>query len=117
MPKFIRCSCENTKYRGYDQKNAPINIELVTQVEKFREKFYPDTLGTPAIKFKGIDKQWTYAKDEGKKRDKDYDRIISNDFSEPEITNYLCKCNRNYNYEEIEENRCRSCFKHIKIIE
>ena len=76
--KFIRCSCENTRYCNYDQKNSPININLVSGVEKFREKYYPDNEGTPAICFKGIETKWIYAKDEEKQRDIDYDNIMNN---------------------------------------
>jgi len=77
MAKFIICSCENTEYRKHNQQNSPINIELVTQVSKFRECYYPDKEGAPAIRFSGINKIWVYSKDEEKERDLDYDKIIN----------------------------------------
>jgi hypothetical protein len=79
MAKFIKCSCENTKYRGYDMHNSPINIELVTQVRKIKEAYYPDNDGTPAIQFEGVDKKWVYATNQEKQRDIDYDNIVSNE--------------------------------------
>ncbi len=79
MSKFIKCSCENTEYKGYKMHNSPINIELVTQVEKTQHAYYPDNEGTPAIQFHGIDKKWVYAKNQTKQRDEDYERIISNE--------------------------------------
>lgn len=78
MSKFIKCSCENTEYKGYKMHNSPVNIELVTQVQKIQEAYYPDNEGTPAIKFHGIDKKWVYAKNQGKQRDLDYENIVSN---------------------------------------
>jgi len=81
MANFIKCSCENTEYRNYNQVNAPINIDLVVQVEKCRESYYPDNEGTPAINFKGVGKKWVYAKDQTKERDSDYEFIISNSFN------------------------------------
>lgn len=80
MAKFIKCSCENTKYRNITQQNSPINIELVTQVLKTQEKYYPDNEGTAAIHFAGIDRKWVYSKEETLQRDADYDRIVNNEF-------------------------------------
>jgi len=77
MAKFIKCSCENAKYRGYEMHNSPINIELVTQVAKFQEKYYPDNIGTPAISFHGIGKKWVYGENQVAQRDKDYEMIVS----------------------------------------
>jgi hypothetical protein len=77
MATFVKCSCEQSEYKGYKHHNSPINIELVTQVEKMREAYYPDNEGTPAIKFHGIEKTWTYSKSQTKKRDEDYERIIN----------------------------------------
>ena len=80
MAKFIKCSCEHTQYRSSEILNSPVNIELVTQVEKTIVRYYPDNEGTPAIKFHGIDKEWIYAKFQGKQRDLDYESIVSNQF-------------------------------------
>lgn len=81
MAKFIKCSCENTEYKGYKMPNSPINIELVSQVEKIQEKYYPDNEGTAAILFHGIDKKWVYSKQQTKQRDNDYDKIVNNEWS------------------------------------
>lgn len=62
-------------------QNNPINIELVTQVEKIQERYYPDNEGTPAIRFHGIDKTWVYGQDQAEQRDADYDSIVSNRFN------------------------------------
>jgi len=78
MAKFIKCSCENAEYHGYKQHNSPINIDLVTQIEKTTVSYYPDNEGTPAIKFHGINITWIYAKNETKQRDKDYEFLIKN---------------------------------------
>ncbi len=78
MAKFIKCSCEQTKYLGYKIHNNPVNIELVTQVQKIQEAYYPDNEGTPAILFHGIDKKWVYGKNEVKQRDSDYEKILKN---------------------------------------
>lgn len=59
-------------------RNSPINIELVTQVIKVKEAYYPDNDGTPAIQFDGIDKKWVYATNEEKQRDIDYENIVGN---------------------------------------
>lgn len=80
MAKFIKCSCENAEYKGYKMHNSPVNIELVTQVERIQEKYYPDNDGTPAIQFHGIDKKWVYAKNQTKQRDADYDKIVNNEW-------------------------------------
>lgn len=77
MAKFIRCSCEEAEYKGYKMHNNPINIELVTQVEKILVRYYPDNEGTPAIQFHGINKQWVYAKNQIEQRDYDYESIVS----------------------------------------
>ena len=42
MTKFIKCSCENTEYKGCSIKNEPININLVTSVKKTTTRYYPD---------------------------------------------------------------------------
>jgi hypothetical protein len=78
MAKFIKCSCEGAEYKGYAMPNSPVNIELVTQVEKIQECFYPDNAGLPAIQFHGIDKKWVYEKRQKQQRDDDYERIVSN---------------------------------------
>lgn len=78
MAKFIQCSCAETEYKGNKMHNSPVNIELVTQVQKIQEAYYPDNEGTPAILFHGIDKKWVYAKNQDRQRDRDYERILSN---------------------------------------
>lgn len=78
MAHFIKCSCEQTEYKGYDINNHPINIDLVSQVEMFQESYYPDNEGTPAIMFRGIDIKWVYAKTQKKQRDDDYNKIVNN---------------------------------------
>ncbi len=78
--KFIKCSCENTRYRRYDIVNHPINIELVTRVRKIQECYYPDNVGRPAIQFDGIDNRWVYGLDQIKERDSDYNKIINNEW-------------------------------------
>jgi hypothetical protein len=78
MANFVKCSCENAEYKCYTMLNSPVNIDLVTQVERFMEKYYPDNEGTPAIHFHGIDKKWIYGKWQVKQRDEDYDRIVNN---------------------------------------
>lgn len=77
--KFIKCSCEDAEYKGHKMGNYPININLVTQVNKFQEKYYPDNEGTPAIYFHGIDKKWIYAKNQKEQRDNDYEKILNNE--------------------------------------
>ena len=78
MAKFIKCSCEDAGYMYHKMHNSPVNVELVTQVQKIQEAYYPDKEGTPAIQFHGIDKKWVYAKNQLKQRDADYERIVSN---------------------------------------
>lgn len=80
MAKFIRCSCEETEYRGNKIHNNPINIEFVTQVKKIQQRYYPDNEGTPAIEFSGIDTKWVYSKNQLKQRDIDYENIVLNRF-------------------------------------
>ena len=80
MAKFIKCSCENTRYRSYDIVNHPINIDLVKQIEKLQHSYYPDNVGTPAIGFRGIDKTWIYGVNQIKERDSDYNKIINNEW-------------------------------------
>jgi hypothetical protein len=80
MAHFIKCSCENAMYRGYTQHNSPINLDLVTQVQKVQQAYYPDNEGTPAIHFHGIDKKWVYATSQEKQRDEDYEKIVNNEW-------------------------------------
>ena len=84
MTKFINCSCENANYKGYRQHNSPVNIELVRQVVKIRERYYPDNEGTPAIKFIFGEKDniiWAYDKHQEKERNADYEKIVNNKFN------------------------------------
>jgi hypothetical protein len=78
MAKFISCSCENAEYKFNKMHNSPVNIDLVTQVQKIQEYYYPDNEGAPAIHFHGVDKKWVYGRCQVKERDADYDRIVSN---------------------------------------
>lgn len=114
MAKFIRCSCENTTYDGKVQSNPPVNIELVTFVEKKQlDTGYGGTRNS--IKFGGVDVEWTYGEKEVEDRNQAYQRIINNDFSNPEVKNYMCLCNANaVYYKDSERNECRECGKRYR---
>mgnify|MGYP000327237363 CR=1 FL=1 len=78
-PLFVKCSCESTEYKGREIKNHPVNINLIVQVKKGKESWYPDNEGTPSIKFKSTvrDIVWVYASYQKRNRDEDYERIIN----------------------------------------
>lgn len=82
MATFIQCSCEQTEYRGNKITNGAVNIDIVAQVSKYNESWYPDNEGTPAIRFCSGDSiiHWIYGKDQLANRDADYEKIVNNKF-------------------------------------
>lgn len=84
MAKFVRCSCEETEQSNVKINNNPINIDLIVQIKKSENTWFPktpDSENIPAITFYAINGkyyEWVYAKNQINDRDNDYDNIINN---------------------------------------
>lgn len=63
-----------TYLRGDIIVNRPVNMALVTKIEKTQTRWYPDNTGKPALSFFGVDETWTF--DTVAERDAEYDRVI-----------------------------------------
>lgn len=74
MAHFIQCSCEGVIQYGRLRTNDPINIDLVSSVEKYVDD------NKYMIKFHGPNHIWKYDSYDEKKWIADYERIVNNNF-------------------------------------
>jgi hypothetical protein len=86
---FIKPKIEQVRYRQYDLKNNPVNIDLCKELVKSTYAHYPDNEGIPSIIFKGCDAEWKFIDE--KDRDEEYERIILFTSDKNNITNCSCQ--------------------------
>ena len=79
MGMFIEPPIIEAKVRTFSFKNFPINIELVTGIEKTTHYVASDGFWSvlePVIKFHGIDIKWHFGEHGEKQRDLCYNELI-----------------------------------------
>ena len=80
MAKFIAPPKEKVEVRNRTFSNFPVNIDIVTGIEKTTHHVYSDgywSVQEPVIKFHGTDILWHFGEDKHKQRDLCFLEIMS----------------------------------------